>query len=248
VDLLSHGLQIINAAEQRGIHLRLFGSAAVLLRCGYRDRISLLYTRVPRDLDFVCNQGGRKELGVLLAELGYECNRQLMIATEGRRWTLAAPGRPESIDVFFDEIEFCHRLNLRNRIAIDSETITLADLFLSKLQYVEPQEENVEDMVCLLKSHRLGQRDGEVINVERICEVLSSSWGYYHTAVINLDRICRRLTTVSRPDGSTVATREKLLHLRQVVTNWPKGLLWKLRGVIGPRMKWYKEVESIEIF
>jgi hypothetical protein len=170
------------------------------------------------------------------------------VATEGRRWLLVNGRNEPTVDVFFDELDFCHRIDLRGRLGIDPLTITLADLLLSKLQYVKPRQQDLDEIIALLSSHEISSGDGDLISSARLGEVICRSWGFYYTCVLNLERIRGRLAA-SEFAGST---REKVLRqtemLRAQLAEWPKGMLWGLRAKIGPRLKWYQDVDKPEVF
>jgi hypothetical protein len=78
---------------------------------------------------------------------------------------------------------------LNERLEKDPLTIPLADLLLEKTQIVEINEKDVKDSILLLLEHPLGSEDKEMINVGRICSVLSDDWGFYYTVTNNLNRI-----------------------------------------------------------
>jgi hypothetical protein len=236
--LLEHAREILTRAEERGVPLRLAGSAAIACRCGETIEERRPDGR-PRDLDFVALRAHADSLGMVFGELGYENDRGLQVATEGRRGLFTSPAHPSPIDVFFDRLEFCHPLDLRGRLAIDPETLTLADLLLSKLQYVKPREEDLEAVRALLRRFPLGDGDGAAIDRRRLVEVLSASWGFYHTATLNLDR--------ATTHGDAVVTG-RVDELRTVLTAAPKGIWWTLRAWIGPRVQWYQDVEGTEVF
>lgn len=246
-DTLTHIHDILSAASERGIGLRLVGSIAVMLRCPSRYEQRVGQNWVPGDIDFVCSQKESLSLGDIFIGFGYENDRGIMVATEGRRWSLSCRNRKQSIDVFFDRMEFCHTLDLRGRIPIDAETITLADLFLSKIQYVSPREDDLDDLLAILVTYPFGTADGDIINIDRIGCVLSKSWGFYYTANLNFKRIEERLQR-DNSSPSSLLRREKLVFLRDFVENQPKGKWWRLRGLIGTRIKWYNDVEGAEAF
>jgi hypothetical protein len=241
VDLICQAKYLLAVAEARGIGLRLAGSAAFLLRC--HPYSSHFAWPAPQDIDLVCSRTDAPSLATLFAKLGYENDRRLMISTEGRRWSLMAPVGLYAIDVFFDHMDFSHRLDLSGRITIDRETLTLADLFLCKLQYLAPRDQDIEQMVCLLSTSQFAPRDGDTINLNRICAVLANSWGYYYTATMNFDRLSRRLDISADSEA-----RDRLMVLRRAIAEWPKGPFWKLRSYIGPKLKWYNDVDKSEVF
>lgn len=240
---------LVRAAAEKGVSLRLAGSVAVVTRCPERYEWRRRQDWAPGDVDFVCAREEAGELRALFRELKYENDERLLIATEGRRWTLYVRDGQRLIDVFFDRLEFCHPLDLRGRIALDPETLTLADLLLSKLQYVAPRTNDIEDIISLLKTYPLGNHDEGTINLNRIGDVLEDSWGFYYTAHLNFGRVSAHLEQGASGGGATVGeVREKVEEVSSVVESRPKGLQWKFRALIGPRLKWYNDVEEAQTF
>ena len=60
------------------------------------------------------------------------------------------------MDIFEDELNMCHVVNFRNRLHLDSPTITLADLSLEKFQIVRLNEKDIRDMLMLFAAHPVG--------------------------------------------------------------------------------------------
>lgn len=63
------------------------------------------------------------------------------------------------VDVFFDELNFCHKVDFRKRMDTDSPTISLADLVLEKLQIVEINEKDLKDLIVVNLEHPLSDSD-----------------------------------------------------------------------------------------
>lgn len=240
---------ILNAAAERGIGLRLAGSVAIVMRCPARYEQRRQQDWTPSDLDFVCVGEQALKLEELFRDLDYKNDRRMLVATEGRRWTLYSQDNSQLIDVFFDRMEFCHSIDLRGRVTIDSETLTLADLLLSKLQYIAPRRDDIEDIISILKTYPLGDGDASMIYLDRVSDVLKDSWGFYYTSSLNLGRVQDQLK--QNPDlsaASAQAVQEQIDLIRHAVDARPKGMFWKIRALIGPRLKWYNDVEKAETF
>jgi hypothetical protein len=237
----------LNDTESRGIGLRLAGSVAIAMRSNTRYRRRGRDAWVPADLDFVCREHDVVALTAFFSERGYTYDKRILIATEGARWIFAHPGRMQSLDLFVDRMVFCHELDLRERVTIDRETLTVADLLLSKLQYVAPRGADLDDMNCLLHDHELACEDGPSLNQERVCDVLGRDWGFYHTASLNFDRMRSRLLEPGF-SGDRSAVHKRLEDLRRAVELCPKSVAWKVRAAVGTRVSWYNEVEDTDPF
>ena len=62
----------------------------------------------------------------------------------------------------------CHRLELSSRLTLEPETITAADLLLTKLQVVELTQKDVDDIALLLTEHELANGP-ETTSTSRTC-------------------------------------------------------------------------------
>ena len=74
-------------------------------------------------------------------------------------------------------------------------TISLADLFLEKVQIVKMGEKDAKDIAILLLEHELGDQDKGSINAEYISKLMADDWGFYYTTITNL----RKLETMWKP-------------------------------------------------
>jgi len=241
--VIAHGMRLVDEAAAGGLPLRLAGSAAFAVRLAAAGRVEVAERWPIQDLDFVCPSEAATGLESFFSRFGYRNDRGLMIATEGRRWTLAAERQPAVLDVFFDEMRFCQVLDLRGRIASDPKTLTLADLLLSKLQYVEPRPRDLEAIVALLAAYALGEGDGDLIDYRRVCGVLGVSWRFYYTASLNFQRLHALLG--GEPSGEAISRLEELETRARL---WPKTLPWRFRALAGTAISWHDEVETTEVF
>jgi hypothetical protein len=142
----------------------------------------------------------------------------------------------------------CHVVNFRNRLHLDSPTITLADLSLEKFQIVKINEKDIRDMLMLFASHPVGDSEQETINGKYIADIMSKDWGFYYTTTMNLDKIRKGLERYK--DLFTPQDNQNILQrittLEQMIERAPKSLKWKARAAIGPRVQWYNDVEEVE--
>jgi len=162
------------------------------------------------------------------------------------RSVLEDPNRKLIVDLFFDKLSYNHVIDLHGRLEQDPLTIPLADILLEKTQIVQINEKDVKDMILLLREHPVGQGDNEVISVSRICDVLSNDWGFYYTVTTNLDRISQyanELTDLEESDKMDVLS--KLTQIKTAIESSPKRLSWRMRARVGPKKKWYADVEEL---
>lgn len=247
--LLERGLRLVREAADFGVSCRLAGSAAVAHRCEAVARQWRVALPIPRDLDCIALRQHAGMVREYLARADYRQDPRILIATEGRRWTLRAGDGSHNLDVFFDALEFTHRLDLRDRVMVDADTIPVGDLLLAKLQYVSPDARDLSAMVLCLAGFSLEDHDGDALNRSRVAAVLSESWGYYRTATENLRRASAAAPAIFGGSEAPIRqVRERVDALLGAIEAHPKPLAWRLRGTIGSRIKWYNDVEKGEVF
>lgn len=151
-----------------------------------------------------------------------------------------------NIDVFLDKFRMEHVIDFRERLHLDSLTIPLTDLFLTKVQNTKLAAKDVTDTIALLEDHPLGYTDGrEVLNLSHIAELCSDDWGLWRSVTYNLSKVANLLkdggyeTVVDKPKSL-----EKLASIRHVIDTKQKTLRWKLRSQVGERVQWYFDVEE----
>ena len=241
---------IIEAAQGRGLHLRLLGALAVIKQCPNHVWLLERTNRVLTDLDFM---GYEKEIGAveqMFTELGYEVlggRGVTMDVWVGRRIFHDPTGGRRRVDVFLDRLDFCHPIEFKGRLDLHPMTIPLTDILLEKLQIVEINEKDLKDLVVMLLEHPIGSHEApDVFDSSYVVDLLSADWGFYYTVSLNLDRIRRYMQTIpDLSDGQRALVEERIDHLWQKVEAEPKGLRWKLRARVGPTRRWYNEVGEV---
>lgn len=238
---------LVEAAQDQGIVLRGLGAVAVISHCPAHLELLSSLKRDLTDLDVVALGSQVARLEPFFKSLEYELlgGRGVTVGIwDSRRIFVDPKGERPSVDVFIDKLDFCHTIELRNRLMIDSPTISLADLVLEKLQIVQINEKDLKDLVVLFLEHELAEDErAECVNAAYIARLLAQSWGFYYTATTNLAKV---LATTARYEelGSRqreeVTTRVKALLDR--VEREPKTLKWKLRARIGTKLQWYQDV------
>lgn len=240
-DIREEVRRVLEAAEHRGVTLRVLGGVAVYLHCPSAQHRIL--QRAYRDADFVGLSQQKRAIEGLFTELGYQADREFNTLHGHQRLYFWDPHHERQIDVFLDQLRMCHTLDLRPRLTAERWTLPLADLLLTKLQIWEANEKDLIDIVAILHDHPVGQGDTETVNLDRILEVLTSDWGWYRTAKENVERV-RALMRERSLNGEFV-TLERLEELWRAVESAPKSRAWKLRAMVGERKRWYELPEEV---
>jgi len=245
---------VVQAATKHGITMRLLGALAINIRSVaakktyeffLKDRIKG-FEKPFTDLDFISLNKHRETVGRLLEELGYEA-RGRFTAIEFDRIIYRHPAKNYVIDVFLDTLAMCHTIDFRNRLNLDDLTAAPADLLLTKMQIVNISEKDVKDSITLLIDHQVREGDEKGINSAHIARTLASDWGFYYTVTTNLRKVKTDFQYLYQnviPADLTKDLHEKIDQLLRAIETEPKSLGWKMRAKVGPKKKWYQEVDS----
>lgn len=244
---MSEAFRVLKEAETRGIHLRILGSLAYRLHCPKYVHILDNMNRELTDIDYVGRSDERHLYKPFFKEMGFEVDNDLLVATEGQRFFFKSPTTGLGVDIFVDRLDFCHPIQLKERIPLDSPTIPLVDLLMEKMQIVEINEKDLKDTFVLLLEHQFGPGDREKIDLDYLIRILAADWGFYYTFTTNLHK-CRaflpRYDALS--DSQREEIRSKIDSALKLIEEAPKSLRWKLRAKVGTRILWYREVNAKE--
>jgi hypothetical protein len=236
----------VDRAESAGLCLRVLGATAIKLHCPRHRQLFELLKRKTKDIDFGAYRKQKNEIIRFVAEQEYIPHQHLTLgaAFAGREIFEGRNGK--HIDVFFDKLEFCHTVSFLNRLEKDRPTLPLAELILGKMQIVQINENDLKDTTVLLLEHDIGDNDTDVVNAERIAEILSNDWGFYYTVTTNLKKVDASLAKYELTNEEMRLVRTRIGKLLGRIEKEPKSMSWTLRGRVGTRKKWYRDVEESE--
>jgi hypothetical protein len=238
-DLREEAPRVLDAVGERGLDARAVGGLGVYLRCPSAHRPPL--AREYKDLDLVAAKGGARELGACLLELGYVADQEFNALHGHRRLFFWDPLHERQLDVFVDQMEMCHTLDLRDRLGHDERALDAADLLLAKLQVVEVNEKDLQDATAILADHSVAPSG---VDPERIAALFANDWGWWRTGTESLRRIADYAAGL---DGLAAAAlvRERADELLARIEDEPKSRRWKLRAKVGERKRWYELPEEV---
>jgi len=240
-DPVAEGRRIAEAAAERGIPLRVLGGVAIALTCPSARRPPL--AREYADIDLTSVGGAKKKAVHLLESLGYAGDKEFNILHGHRRLYFWDERNQRQVDVFVDEANLCHRIDLKRRIDKIPQTLSLADLTVLKLQVVETNEKDYLDLCAIFADHPLTADDSGV-NSAYIAELAASDWGLWRTLGMVAERAeCFAHELPEFEAAELVA--ERLRHLREELDSVPKTRGWRLRSRIGDRKRWYELPEEV---
>lgn len=254
---IEEGKTLVEEAQKRGIPLRLLGGVAIRIHCleflGFAKKLKRLgegqqeYT----DLDFMSYVRFRKnKMKEFFAEMGYEKRPTTMSSAATQRQIFFHPKGWFYVDVFFDRLLAAnHPLDFRERLELDSPTITPTDMLLEKVQIVFPDEKDVKDMLLLIRAHEITpHQQANSIDAKFIAEKLATDWGFWYTVTTNLNGLRQYIegSIQDLTDSEKQDLDSKIARLLQAIENEPKSTGWKMRSIVGTKRKWYNPVETAQ--
>ena len=246
---VDEALGIVERAQAKGVYLRILGSTAFRIHSPDYVSVHEAMDRPLTDIDFMAYSKQDRAIEACLKEEGYKLTvAALTPELFAMRRIFTHPNNGIHIDIFLDELSMCHKIPFKNRLEVDSPTIPLAELVLEKTQIVTLNQKDIKDMLILLAAHPVADNDNDTINGKYIADLLSKDWGFYYTNSLSLDKIRKGLEvygqSFSEKDAENIRARLDLLM--QMIEQAPKTLGWKTRAAIGPKVKWYNDVDEVE--
>lgn len=232
--------RLVEESRKKGVVLRLLGGVAFYLRCPSVRSGSL--ARSYSDIDLVGHRRQSSEIRKVFDGVGYAPDERFNALHGERRLIFRRDGG--RADVFLDVFEMCHRIDLERRMEVDPVTIPLADLLATKLQIIETNEKDIGDMISLLLDYDVGGTDLGVVNMQYLARLCGKDWGLYKTFSMKLAtlRVAVEGWMLSSEEKETVT--ERIDALNAAMEGVPRSLGWRLRAVIGERVRWYELPEQ----
>ena len=234
---------LVDRAQERGVLLRLIGGVAVAVHSPSAAEHGL--ARDYADVDYIAAGGSARVLDELLGELDYHPDVRFNSLHGARRRLYFDDTRTHQIDMFVNSFEMCHVLPMStDRLRLDSPTVPLAELFLTKAQIVELNDKDLLDLLALLSAHDVGDGDQETVNLARIVELTRGDWGLWQTVIGTLAKIDAALPSADLDDDLSICIGERTNQIRVAINDAPKSVKWKARARIGDRVRWYELPED----
>ncbi|MEM2143616.1 MAG: hypothetical protein QXS20_06410 [Candidatus Thorarchaeota archaeon] len=250
-DYQAEAKRIVDAASSRGFILRILGCLAFRIQCPEYVDLHKSMGREVTDIDFAAYYKDMGKIRNLFRDdLGYTFVPPGFARATTLRDLFINPKTNFKVDVFYDQLEFCHKIELKKgrRLDVDPYTLPLAELFLEKTQIVEINAKDLKDLIILFLAHDISDTlDDSRINGKYIAKILSDDWGFYHTVTENLKKFQDFVSGESAlSEEQRELIRQRSLKLFQLIENEPKTGGWKRRAAIGTKQRWYKIVHAME--
>ena len=201
-----------------------------------------------QDLDLATQSSDRKQLTSFLIGRGYIADKTFNALYGHKQLYFQSEETGRSLDVLVDRLHMCHTVEFKDRLGRMPVTLDLADLLLTKLQIVELNEKDAQDVLYLCSAYPVADGDEPgTIGLGRIRPLVGNDWGWWRTITLNLDRI----TALAGGDGQGLVPAggkhdavQQLGVLSKAVEATPKSLRWKARARVGERVRWYEQPEE----
>jgi Uncharacterised nucleotidyltransferase len=241
-DIVAEGQRVLGLASKAGVPLRLLGGVAIRLRA---RELPTALDRADKDLDFAVTRKGASAADQILREAGYQPNVSFNTMHARERGLYFDEDHGRQVDLFVHVFRMCHEITLGDRLEINSSTVPLAELLLTKLQIIEVNEKDIRDTLLLLHGHEVAEHDDDAVNGARIAELCATDWGLWRTITANLERCRGHVGDYQLVEEDRTRVTGRLDELLERIEIEPKSRRWKLRSKIGERKRWYELPEEV---
>jgi hypothetical protein len=240
-DPLAEAERVARAIRERGLDLRFVGGLGIALTCPSARRPPL--AREYSDLDLAGRRKDHRLIVALFEELGYHEDREFNALNSHRRLLVHDHVNDRGVDVFLDEAELCHTIDLRDRVRLPGDALSPADLLLLKLQVFETTRKDFTDILAILADHPM-QADGERgIDLAYLAGLAARDWGLWRTTTM-VARGAARFAFELEGFGSAELVADRVGEYVAALDAVPKSRAWRLRHRVGDKKRWYELPEE----
>ena len=244
-DIVTEAGNVLRECDARQVSGGLLGGLAVA-RHRHRPTPPPL-ERSYADIDIVIGRKDGKQAKAALLALGYVPNERFNGLHGDRRLLFYDEANGRQLDVFVGSFSMCHSLDLSGRLTLLPDTLSVADLLLTKLQIVQINAKDLIDAAQLLRNHEVGRADepgADHLSLDRVCAITSADWGWYTTLSDNLAKLVTFAgETLAEPDRGLVTDAAQ--SIQTAIDEAAKSLRWKARARLGRRAAWYELPEEV---
>jgi hypothetical protein len=242
-DLVAESQRLLAVARERGVVVRLAGGLAVRHLCASARTAPL--SRTYADLDLaIGGRGAHRPVTELMLSLGYQPEAMFNALNGSTRLQFNDPANDRHADVFVDAVRMCHVIDFKDRLELFEDTLSPADLLLTKLQIVELNHKDVLDLMALLHDLELEKGGGGGIDTDHLERVWGDDWPLWRTSQLTLDKVAGAAPSIVDGEAST-RILTSVTALQALLESGRKSLRWKLRARVGERVRWYELPEEI---
>lgn len=232
---------MLHDAEALQLDLRLVGGVGVAVRCPSTRTAPLV--RSYNDIDFVGRSSQSRRLIAFFCEHGYRSEERFNAVHGHRRLLFRHQEHSGPIDVLLDRFEMCHKIDLRRRLLLDVETLTLADLLVTKMQIVEINHKDLLDALALLVDHPIVTGSNEGIDSGYMAVLCAADWGLWRTLHLNQPKVTAAAELLDQ--AARAVTVDRIGELFTRLDDEAKPLAWRVRARVGDRVQWYEVPDEV---
>lgn len=242
IDPTEEANTIVKVAQEKGVTLRVIGGVAIRLHChGQHSK----HLREYNDIDLFGLGKENEGIRSVFEKMLYVPNVKYNMLYGRTRLQFTHRETQKNVDVLLDKFIMDHTIDFRPNLGLDDLTIPITDLLLTKLQIMKLNEKDVKDIVAILEDHGLGYfNDHETLNLAYMAQLCSRDWGLHKKVTDNIRKM-DNLTGILGIE-ETANLKEKLDTILHTLTTTEKALNWRIRNLIGERVKWYNDIEAGE--
>jgi hypothetical protein len=242
-EISKEAYSIIDYAKKEGIRIKLLGGVGI--RHITKSWALPPFEREISDIDFAIMREEIPSLLKLFRRKGLKEREIFNKINMGSR-LIYYTEKGYKIDVFVDEFNMCHRIPLRYALKQEGLSLPALELLLTKLQVRNIAKKDMIDLSLILNDISL-TKDESGINFERFVSICSRDWGLFTTVSENLAKLEEFSYSLQKEYGETI--RNKIGRLVNLISSSKKTLRWRLRAIIGKKVRWYQIPEEIpEVF
>jgi hypothetical protein len=242
-DIVSEGERLLAIAAQHGVPMRLLGGVAVRLKA---PDIPPSLARDYKDIDFAVTKKAGGAADKLLKDAGYEPHVAFNAMHARERGLYYDDTHGRQVDLFIHAFRMCHEIPLGDRLDVETQTVPLAELMLTKLQIVELNEKDIRDTVLLFHGHPIADHDAGAVNGAHIAALCADDWGLWRTITANLERCRGHVGDYDLPADDRSRIEASFDQLLERIEAEPKSRGWRRRAKTGDKKIWYELPEEVE--
>jgi hypothetical protein len=242
-DLIAEADRIIAAGQAGKVPIRLTGGLAIRRRHPSAQKPPL--ERSYADLDLAAtSKGSRRAVTELMTRLGYTPDHVFNGLHGQERLYFADLRNERHVDVFVDALRMCHVIEFKDRFDELDDTLTVSDLLLTKLQIVELNHKDLLDLLALLHDQRLEPGAPDALDPVYLAQVWGRDWPIWRTSGLTLGKLRAQGPNILDAEGFSKVTA-MISALEEILSSGEKSRRWKLRALVGDRVRWYEIPEEV---
>ncbi|HOV63798.1 MAG TPA: hypothetical protein PLG43_07955 [Spirochaetia bacterium] len=248
ISLITEAKELIEAAREEDFTVRLLGGCAVAVLCEQSNSSAPIPEALKRDysdMDLALLEKRSIDFETFMKNRGFIPEERFNTLNGDRRLLFRDSKNGRKVDVFVANFEMCHLIPFSERLKAQAFTLPPAELLLTKLQIVKINRKDVQDVLTLLLFYSIGTK-GEGIDADTFGTLTGNDWGLWKTVGLNITKIQSLLDEFHLSQTEAQRIETNLDTLAGLLATYPKTTKWKMRSLVGERVRWYEEPEEAD--